>query len=107
MNVLTIIIDELSKHANDQAKLAVDPNLPDDMRDHASLHYGSLLLVITALNTARARLIESELKRFESMLQEAAPPGANPKIHPSMQQPGLVPPAVPHLTVVKEEPDDA
>lgn len=106
MNILTIIINELAEHANDQATIAANPNMPERMRDDASTHYGTLLLILSALDKARAKLLKQELDRLEGLLREAAPAGANPKIHPSMQPPsGDAPTSKPHLEVVKEDTD--
>ena len=99
MNI-TIIIDQLTEVANEQAELARNTDNPIELREAAATHYGTLVLILGALTKSRNVMIERELDRMQDLLNEGVPKGGKATIHPSMQ------PGPPNLRVVKGDDDD-
>lgn len=104
---IQLFINELNTAAANQAEIATDQANTLDVRENAARWHGALLLVHNSATSARDRFINMQLRDLERMLQQAAPPGANPRlIHPSMQPADEPADNHPHLHVVKENPDD-
>lgn len=103
IRVLNLIEDKLVE----MGRAHNDAPLPED-HDDALIDLACYRMIIEFLHVigeVRNVLVREEAAGLERLIKEAAPVGANPKVH--VNHPSTLPPDPPRLRVVREEePDD-